>query len=464
MPRPAPARDAPPVTPSEFSALMRPFAPFEARPLLALAVSGGRDSRALALLARHWAVRRGGRVVGLVVDHGLRDASAIEAAQTRAWLLARGIEAHVLRWQAAQRPRSGVQALARAARYRLLLAWCRRHGVLHLLTAHQADDQAETFALRAARGSGAVGLAAMSAAVEFPEARLLRPLLPVARVRLTATLQARGEAWIDDPSNADPRFARARLRRDGLPVRFEVAIRQAARFAVRRAADDLETALAIARCAVPHPLGGVLIDHAEWRSLASGQAQAVVASVIATVAGADYPPRRERTLRAVRQMRAVPRRPESAPAGMTLGGCRILWRGGGWLVVREPASMSTDLGEDAGGWGRWDGRFDVCGQVRSRTEISSGAPAPVASGKVTGSWRAAWPATPGLAAFLAAVQPLADDGALPASAVEGGRSGPTDVCDVGGDVVRLRFRPVRPIAPGPFFPCFATAKGQIVNR
>ena len=442
---------------------MRPFAPFEARPVLALAVSGGRDSRALALLARHWAARRGGSVVALVVDHGLRDESAAEARQTCAWLTAHGIDAHVLPWRPAMHPRSGVQALARAARYRLLLAWCRRNGVLHLLTAHQADDQAETYALRAVRDSGPAGLAAMSAVVEFPEARLLRPLLPVSRVRLTATLEARGEAWIDDPSNTDPRFERARMRRDGLPVGFEAAIRRAAQFATHRAAGDIETATAMARCAMPHPLGAVLIDHAEWLDLPAPQAPAILAAAIATVAGADYPPRRERTLRAVGQMRAVPRHPEQPPTGMTLGGCRILWRGGGWLVAREPASMSVDKARGTSDSGRWDGRFDICRKDHKRMEFPAGVRAVPPSASVLGNWRDAWPAASGLPALLAALPAAAGQGPLSSAAVEGGRNVLSGIQKPGRRIVWARFRPGRPLSPGPFFPCFTIAKGQIVN-
>jgi hypothetical protein len=83
------------------------------------------------------------------------------------------------------------------------------------------------------------------------------------------------------------------------------------------------------------------IEHAAWLELAPARAQLVLASAIATVSGADYPPRRERTLRAAQRMRAVATPPDRVPPGLTLGGCRILWRGGGWQIVREPASISA---------------------------------------------------------------------------------------------------------------------------
>src|SRR5512144_2076204 len=118
---------------------MEEFAPFESSPHLAVAVSGGADSMALGLLAHDWAVARGGRVTALTVDHGLRPASAKEAAQVGSWMSACGIEHHILCWPGAK-PASAVQNAARVARYRLLRQWCRQAGVLHLVLGHHADD------------------------------------------------------------------------------------------------------------------------------------------------------------------------------------------------------------------------------------------------------------------------------------------------------------------------------------
>ncbi len=348
------------------------------------------------------------------------------------------------------RPRAGLQEAARAARYRLLLGWCGRQGVLHLLVAHQADDQAETYALRAERDSGPMGLAAMSAVVEFPEARLLRPLLPVARARLTASLRARAQTWIDDPSNSDPRFARGQLRRDGLPMPSAAALRHAAAFAVRRVADEGAIADALACCATPHPLGAVLIDHALWLDVPAERSPSVLAAVIAMVAGTAYPPRRDRTQRVVAHMRAVAWPPGQAPAGVTLGGCRILWRGNGWLVVREPASIVGPGGGDAEA-GLWDGRFDL-----GRAQGAEPGKLPVSAAS-RGDWAKAWPATPGLPVLLAALPCGKRTGRLYLLPVEGGCP------QTGRRSIRACFRPLRPLAAGPFFPCFDTAKGQIVN-
>jgi tRNA(Ile)-lysidine synthase len=197
--------------PAEFAALMARFAPFEARPHLAIAVSGGADSLALALLADAWARPHGGLVTALTVDHRLRPGSADEAAQVALWLRRRSIAQATL-------VRDGpgfagdVQAEARAARYRLLEGWCEGAGVLHLLTGHHREDQAETVLLRLARGSGLDGLAGIPAVTERRDCRILRPLLAIPRARLAATLEAQGQAWVEDPSNRDPAYARVRLR------------------------------------------------------------------------------------------------------------------------------------------------------------------------------------------------------------------------------------------------------------
>src|SRR5439155_23111679 len=133
------------------------------------------------------------------------------AQSVAGWLAARGIPHEILRWEG-DKPTTGIQEAAREARYRLLTEWCRRHGVLHLLTAHHRGDQVETHLIRRRANSGIDGLAAMSAVRELSGCRLLRPLLAVPKARLAALLAAEGQPFLHDPSNLDPVFERARLR------------------------------------------------------------------------------------------------------------------------------------------------------------------------------------------------------------------------------------------------------------
>ncbi|MDE3015767.1 MAG: tRNA lysidine(34) synthetase TilS [Pseudomonadota bacterium] len=197
-----------------FFPLLAACGPFEHAPTLAVAVSGGADSMALLLLAHDWANAEGGSAVALTVDHGLRKESAEEAKQVQQWCEAWGIEQHILRIQDSgfRIPDSGIQAAARDARYRLLTDWCKMHHVLHLLTAHHQDDQAETLFFRLGRGSGLDGLACMPAVSQVHGVRLLRPLLGMLKSRLKALLMEAGQPWIEDPSNQSPRYTRNRIR------------------------------------------------------------------------------------------------------------------------------------------------------------------------------------------------------------------------------------------------------------
>lgn len=313
-----------------FARLMAPFEPFETRPGIAVAVSGGRDSLCLALLAGEWARDRDGKLVALIVDHGLRAEAAHEAQATTRTLAAHGIESVVLRWRGTKRA-SGLQVAAREARYRLLGEACRERGILHLLVAHHADDQTETIAMRAARGSGPDGLAGMAALIETPDVRLLRPLLPVARERLTATLMERGVAWIDDPSNVDQRFERARLRRQGI-----VAVRPDD----QRAGE--EERLAGAALDVLELDEGIALDRSRFGRLPIGLRRRLLSRLVQGVGGGDYPPRRDRLERALERMAGpVDRGKSGRGADFTLSGCQFALRQAGeacrllWIVRPE---------------------------------------------------------------------------------------------------------------------------------
>ncbi|HWK46079.1 MAG TPA: tRNA lysidine(34) synthetase TilS [Stellaceae bacterium] len=382
---------------------MTALAPFEPAPLLAVAVSGGRDSLALALLADRWARARGGRVIGFTVDHGLRPEAAAEAAQVGAWLTARGIAHHILTREGPV-PVSDIQAAARQARYALLRAACRDHGILHLLVAHHLEDQAETLLLRLARGSGVAGLAGMASLVETGDCRLLRPLLGVSRRRLEATLRGCGQPWIDDPSNRNPAYARVRLRDQaaglaalGLdPPRLAGTARQLgmARAALERAADRL-----LAEAVSIHPAGFARMDHAVLARAPIELALRAVAAVLATIGGTEYPPRFDRLERLWRRLSG----PEPARAA-TLGGCRLLPMGEGILVLREAAAIAGPAPLETAGI-LWDGRFTaklVTGSSGAGTfRIAALGPAGVASigvaaGHCSGIPRRIRPVLPGV--------------------------------------------------------------------
>ncbi len=172
-----------------------------------VAVSGGPDSLALLLLA---AAAFPGQIEAATVDHRLRPESAAEAAFVGELCAARGI-AHATLTGA---PVAGnLQSGARALRYDLLGQWVRDRGLAFLLTAHHRDDQAETLVMRLQRGAGLAGLAGIRPRVAIGGLSVLRPLLGWRRAELAEIVAEAGLMPVEDPSNADDRYDRARLRK-----------------------------------------------------------------------------------------------------------------------------------------------------------------------------------------------------------------------------------------------------------
>lgn len=328
---------------------MAGLGPFEPCPHLAAAVSGGADSMALALLADAWARARGGTMLALIVDHGLRAESTDEAAATVARLDARGIATRLLRLDGLAHG-TALAERARDARFAVLTQACASAGILHLLLGHHASDQAETVLMRALGGSGPAGMAGMLPLVETPSVRILRPLLSIPPARLRATVAAAGMAWVEDPSNVDQRALRPRLRilrldHDGAGAATAALVAAAAVSARGRAEQDWQIATELASRVVLRPEGFALLPSA-------GLTPQALAAVIQVIAGAPFPP----PTRSVAAL-ADPLKPA------TLAGTRLLSAGRlgeGWLLTREPAAMAPPIPAVVGAL--WDARFRLLRQ------------------------------------------------------------------------------------------------------
>lgn len=320
---------------------MAGLGPFEPKPRLAAGVSGGPDSMALALLADAWVRERGGALLALIVDHGLRPEAAAEAADSAGRLGERGIAARVLRLTDLGRGAALAQR-ARDARFEALARACASEGILDLLLGHHAADQAETVLIRELGGSGPAGLAGMAPLVEQRCLRILRPLLAVSPVRLRTFLEAEGASWADDPSNHDQAALRPRLRlqrrdRDGTGSATMSLVAAAAAAGRQRAQQDEATAAELAEHAMFMPTGYAALN---------GQVSArALGALIQTISGAIYPPATQSVARLAVMMK---------PA--TLAGVRIM-RGGrlgvDWLLVREAPAPAIPAVAGA----VWDGRF-----------------------------------------------------------------------------------------------------------
>ena len=336
----------------------------------ALAVSGGRDSMALARLAADYGRARNCDIRVFIVDHALRSGARAEAEQAKAWCEAMGLSARVLYWRG-EKPATGVQAAARAARYFLLAKAANIAGLPAILTAHTADDQIETFLMRLARGArhGLAGMRAetMIAAAAGAPVRLLRPLLSVSRARLTETLKRCGQSYIDDPSNDDMRFERVRVRKRRIALEREGAFDAPGvlrAVAAMQAAADSAGAEEIRAF---HAFGGVFT---RWGgvSLEAGRigsaghaAPGLAARLVRAVGGENYAPDPAKAAAAMRQAMET--------GAASLGGALLKRKARRLWFIREPAALLGRAGVApmtpqrlrAGEATLWDRRFVVSG-------------------------------------------------------------------------------------------------------
>ncbi len=312
---------------------------------MTVALSGGGDSVALLMLAVDWARANGRRVLALTVDHGLNPESRDWSRQCETVARTAGADWRELRWTG-DKPATGLPAAARKARHALLADAARAAGAAVILLGHTADDVAESDLIRA-EGTPIGRLREWAPSPAWPEGRglmLLRPLLGERRAMLRDLMTSRGLDWIEDPANADLRFARARAR------------------AALRGAD-----------------AGSASDAAEvqrpwtWRAHWSGafevdreMSPAFLAALALSAAGTDRPPRGERVQR-LRNRLAAP-----GDFGATLAGAAFsTWRDR-VLVGREAGRTGLpSLRLEAGRPEAWDGRFQITA-VASAVVVAAG--------------------------------------------------------------------------------------------
>lgn len=180
---------------------------------IAIGVSGGSDSLALALMLNDELVPLGYSVIAITVDHRLRPTSAQETEIVAAIMAQNGIEHHTLVWEHISALKTGIEEAARIARYNLLENWCKQNNVKILMTAHHLNDQVENFFIRLQRGSGLDGLCGMKESALKNGLRIMRPLLYTNPQVMKDYLNRRHIAWIEDESNACDDFLRVKIRK-----------------------------------------------------------------------------------------------------------------------------------------------------------------------------------------------------------------------------------------------------------
>lgn len=315
-------------------------APARSAPLV-LAYSGGLDS---TVLLHHLSGQAHGRLRVLHVHHGLQDTADAWARHCQAQAAALSVPMAVLRVRVVRDGR-GTEAGAREARYEALRRHLRVGDVL--VTAHHAEDQAETVLLNLLRGSGVAGLAGMRAWSAFEPGFLWRPLLETSRRQLRIYAESRGLAWIEDPHNRDPAYARSRLRQQVWPV-IEAGWPQAAPALMRGAANLREAA--------------DLLDELADADLVALQGPDPAALSVSALAGVSAARRRNALRRwLARQGLPVPFRDSLLRLDRELLGARpdaapvVGWPGLEWRRYRDALYAMPPLSEAEGYVVDWDG-------------------------------------------------------------------------------------------------------------
>lgn len=320
---------------------------------LGVAVSGGSDSTALAVLMAQHRRERVGAI--LTVNHGLRADAGDDVAAVQRLGAALGVPVHALHIPPGETPRGSVQAWARDWRHRLLSRCAGELGLGAVALGHTLDDQAETVLMRLGRGTGLRGLAAIRPVAEREGLVLLRPLLGCRRSALRAYLATRGIGWREDPSNAVEAFTRVAVRAalprlSALGITPERLAATAAQLA--RASDAIDG------------WAGTLAAAAEWDRADCGRLMyaaygaapeevrmRTLAALIVSAGGKPYGPPIEALQRADTALC-------EPGASLTLGRVRLVREGGAIVFWREARAIAP-LTLSPGNSGIFDGRYRV---------------------------------------------------------------------------------------------------------
>lgn len=319
---------------------------------LGVAVSGGGDSTALLLLLDDWRQQGGPELAVVTVDHGLRAEAREEAAGVAALCARLGVPHDLLHWT--WDGRGNLPDAGRRGRYALIGEWARGRGIGIVALGHTADDQAETFLMRLARGSGVDGLSGMAVRRMAGGVEWVRPVLGLRREELRQFLRERGVSWVEDPTNEDDAFDRVKARRalevlGPLGLEPETLIQTA--HWMGRARDVLDdAALDLARRAVRIEAGDVSIERTAFVLARNETQNRLLSHSVRWVSGGAYRPRIAALTDAL--VALLGRRQT------TLAGCILFGRAGEFRVTRElNAVRDLSCPTDA----IWDGRWRLTG-------------------------------------------------------------------------------------------------------
>ncbi len=299
----------------------------------------------------------GWQVHAVTVDHGLRPEAADEAAFVAGFCSSLNIPHETVKWTGWD-GRGNLQDRARRARYALIAGWAGRQRVSHVALGHTANDQAETFLMRLARGAGVDGLASMQESWAARGTHWWRPLIGQSREDLRIYLRQNHIDWIDDPSNEDERFDRVKARK-ALAVLEPLGISEkslavAARhlLSAKQAFDEICADFAKEHV---HEAGGdLLCPRQHLAGLPVDVGRRLISGAVRWITGAEYPPR----ARSIGNIHRALISGQFRDCTHTLSGCRI-------SVSRDSVRFSREAravgGLECPTPGLWDDRWRFTG-------------------------------------------------------------------------------------------------------
>ncbi|MCY4304324.1 MAG: tRNA lysidine(34) synthetase TilS [Aestuariivita sp.] len=326
-----------------------------------IAVSGGSDSIALLHAVSVYSKNTHIHISTATVDHGLRNEAKAEANFCAKFAHELGVEHDILcikNWNL----NKNLQDQARTLRYELLTEWAHKKNLSLILTAHTANDQAETVLMRLARAAGADGLAGIPHCRELNGITILRPLLRVFRGDLREYLRHRNIHWVEDSSNNDQRFERVRAR-ETLAILERFGLTTKALVDVASNLTQVKSALAWytqleVKALMRVDNGDILINREDFYKLPKEMKRRLLVRVLLWIGGGVYPPRRNsvnNVLNAITEIRNI-----------TLNGCILLHQGDDvrlcreFQAVQDVVSSINDI---------WDRRWRFSGSVSKSQDV-----------------------------------------------------------------------------------------------
>ncbi len=286
-----------------------------------VAVSGGPDSLALTALSKSYSLKNKVKFYYVLVDHNLRKNSFTEAVLVKKLLKKHKIDLRILRNK--KEIKRNIQGEARSIRYDLLTKFCKKNKIKVMLTAHNLEDQVETFFIRLSRGSGLQGLSSMKQSSKIQNnITLVRPLLDLKKIQLTKISKLIFSQFFKDPTNKDSKYLRTRVRKlkkslENIGIKYDQIFKSIKNLASSRDTLDLYFNQIYKKIA-HRKKSKILINTKSLNDLNQEMKMRVIKKSITEISKSYYSPRSQKIINLIKRLE-MPSKTKS-----TLGGCLII--------------------------------------------------------------------------------------------------------------------------------------------